>query len=128
MLSHHIAALCAEAGGECQSAVGTDEGLRIAREAPPDVVLCEVDLLIPERMTEWERESRVAGVPLLAVSLTRRQNESPVLAGTPLAGFLYLPALGPVDLTRALAAATRGALAPPDAYRWDADVEPSPAT
>jgi hypothetical protein len=128
MLSHHIAALCADAGGECQAAVGTDEGLRLLRESPPDVILCEVDLLVAERMAEWEQEPRVTGVPLLAVSLTRRQNESPVFAGTPLAGFLYLPALGSADLTRALEVATRGALAPPDAYGWDADVQPNTAT
>jgi hypothetical protein len=127
MLSQHIAARCADVGADCQSAVGVDAGLRLARHTPPHVVLCEVDLLIPGAMDEWERESRLADVPLLAVSLTRRHNESPVLAGSPIAGFLYLPALDVADLSRALSAATgSGTLVPSDAYRWDADAEPTP--
>jgi hypothetical protein len=133
ILSRHIAALCAEAGGDCRIAVGAEEGLRAARLDPPDVVLCEVDLLSPEAISDWEREPGVARVPLLAVSLTRRQNESPALAGTPLAGYLYLPTLGRADLERTLAAAAdRCATAPRNAYRWrlltDPTVrEPTPA-
>ena len=128
MLSRHIAALCADAGGDCRIAVGADDGLRAARHDPPDVVLCEVDLLVPETVSAWEREPCLARVPLLAVSLTRRQNESPVIAGTPLAGFLYLPALCEADLERALFAATgRGATAPPNALRWPSAEAPAPA-
>ena len=128
MLSRHIAALCADAGGDCRIAVGADEGLRAACHEPPDVVLCEVDLLGPEAVSAWERAPGLAHVPLLAVSLTRRQNESPVNAGTPCSGYLYLPALCPADLGRALSAASgRGATAPANALRWPSAEAPAPA-
>ncbi|HSJ63946.1 MAG TPA: response regulator [Gemmatimonadaceae bacterium] len=128
ILSRHIAALCADAGGDCRTAVGSDEGLRSARSEAPDVVLCEVDLLAPEALGDWARELEAARVPLLAVSLTRRQNESPVVAGTLLAGYLYLPTLGRADLSRVLYAATgHGASAPANAYRWSVVAEPTPA-
>jgi DNA-binding response OmpR family regulator len=128
ILSRHIAALCADAGGDCRTAVGSDEGLRAARSESPDVVLCEVDLLAPEAFGQWERELGAERVPLLAVSLTRRQNESPVVAGSLLAGYLYLPTLGRADLSRALNAATgHGASAPANAYQWAAVPEPTPA-
>lgn len=128
VLSRHIATLCADAGGDCRIAVGADEGLRAARRDPPDVVLCEVDLLAPETVSAWEREPGLAQVPLLAVSLTRRQNESPVIAGMPPSGYLYLPALGMSDLRRALSAATgRGATAPANALRWPFAEQSTPA-
>jgi hypothetical protein len=127
MLSQHIAALCTAAGAECQPVVGMVEGMRAARISPPDVVLCEVDLLFPDAMRAWDEDPVVASVPLLAVSLTRRQNESPILLGAPVAGYLYLPTLDERDLARALAASCgRGASAPADAYRWSPDAESAP--
>lgn len=128
-LSGHIARLCAETGAECRTAVGSDAGLRAARLEPPDVVLWEVDLLLPEAVTEYERDPKLARVPMLAVSLTRRQNESPVLPGPLIAGYLYLPSLSREALGRALCAATgRPVVAPDGAYRWQAVPEPAPAS
>lgn len=128
MLSQHIASLCATAAEECTPVVGMQEGMREARVSRPDVVLCEVDLLVPDAMRCWDEDPVVSTVPLLAVSLTRRQNESPNPAGAPVAGYLYLPTLDTRDLARALGAATgSGASAPFGAYRWKHDVE-SPST
>lgn len=127
MLSEHIASLCASAGGVGKPAVGADEGMRLARAVRPHAVLCEVDLLVPETMRTWESDPELGGIPLLAVSLTRRQNEVPMLAGAPVAGYLYLPTLADCDLGRALSAATRGVPAgPSDAYRWNETVERTP--
>lgn len=125
ILSRHIARLCADAGGECRTAVGTDAGLRSARLDPPDVVLCDVDLLLPEVVQEWERDRALAGVPLLAASLTRRPNESPIAPGAPVAGYLYLPTLTRDALGRALCAASGRTVSVPDhAYRWPAAPAP----
>ena len=127
MLSEHIAALCVAAGGVGKPAVGTEEGMRLARAIAPHAVLCEVDLLVPETMRAWETDSQLGVIPLLAVSLTRRQNEVPMLAGAPVSGYLYLPTLADSDLGRALAAAARGVpSAPSGAYRWSATAEPTP--
>lgn len=90
-------------------------------------MLCEVDLLVPETMRAWEADSQLGVIPLLAVSLTRRQNEVPMLAGAPVSGYLYLPTLADSDLGRALTAAARGLPSPPSgAYRWSTAVEPTP--
>lgn len=127
MLSQHLAMVCASAGSESHSAVGVAEGSRLALETHPDVVLCEVDLLVSDTLEAWESDPVLGRLPLLAVSLTRRHNETPILAGTPVAGYLYLPELSTRDLARALSAATgRGATAPDGAYRWKRDEEPTP--
>lgn len=127
ILSHHIAALCTSADADCRPVVGMLDGMQVARVSLPEVVLCEVDLLLPDAMRAWEEDPIVARVPLLAVSLTRRQNESPMLLGAPVAGYLYLPTLDAHDLGRALAAASgHGASAPVEAYRWSHGVESAP--
>lgn len=127
ILSEHIAALCVAAGGIGRPAVGADEGMRLARAISAHAVLCEVDLLMPETMRAWESDPQLGGIPLLAVSLTRRQNEVPMLAGAPVAGYLYLPTLADCDLGRALVAAARGVPSvPPNSYRWSTTVEPTP--
>jgi hypothetical protein len=101
--------------------------MRLARAIAPHAVLCEVDLLVPETMRAWEADSQLGVIPLLAVSLTRRQNEVPMLAGAPVCGYLYLPTLADSDLGRALAAASRGVpSAPSGAYRWSTTAEPTP--
>lgn len=127
MLSQHIASLCTSASVDCHPVVGMIEGMYAARASQPEVVLCEVDLLVPDAMRAWEEDPVVSLVPLLAVSLSRRQNETPMLLGAPVAGYLYLPTLGSHDLGRALAAASgRGTSAPHDAYRWSRDTESAP--
>ena len=72
MLSRHIAALCADAGGDCRIAVGADEGLRAARHEPPDVVLCEVDLLVPETVSACRSESLSCSIASICSSLRTR--------------------------------------------------------
>jgi hypothetical protein len=50
-----------------------------------------------------------------------------MLAGAPVAGYLYLPTLADCDLGRALVAAARGVPSvPPNSYRWSTTVEPTP--
>lgn len=127
ILSQHIASLCTSAGAGCEPVVGMLEGMRVARSGSHEVVLCEVDLLVPDAMRAWDEDPIVASIPLLAVSLTRRQNETPMLLGAPVSGYLYLPTVGPRDLARALGAACgKPVTAPVDAYRWKHGVESAP--
>jgi hypothetical protein len=127
ILSEHIASLCTSAGAQAEPVVGMLEGMRAARRGVHEVVLCEVDLLVPDAMRAWDEDPVVSNIPLLAVSLTRRQNETPMLLGAPVSGYLYLPTVGPQDLARALSAACGiRVTAPADAYRWKHGVESAP--
>lgn len=70
-----------------------------------------MDLLGARPLERWERESRLARVPILAVSLTRRPEEALVPASEGVAGFLYLPTLRAEDARRIL-----GVARPPAGY------------
>jgi hypothetical protein len=65
----------------------------------------------------WSRESVLTGVPVLAVSLTRRPEESVPAELCGLAGVLYLPALDRSSVLALLEGARRprGVDAPQDA-------------
>lgn len=127
MLSEHIASVCTAAGARCEPVVGMPDGMHEARRTLPVVALCEVDLLVPDVMRAWEEDPILAHIPLLAVSLSRRQNETPMLLGAPVAGYLYLPTVSDSDLASALAAACgEPVVAPAGAYRWSRGVESAP--
>lgn len=96
-----------EFGLETACAVGFDEALLAARPVPPDVVVCEYDLLATGSLDRWERDDYLARCPVLAVSLTRRPEEQHLLDVNGIAGFLYLPTLRREDVYKALAGACR---------------------
>ena len=86
------------------SAVGVAEAAAAAAEHRPDVVICEYDLLATHPLREWESDPVLSRVPVIAVSLTRRADESNVLDVNGIAGFHYLPALTPEDARAVLRA------------------------
>ena len=94
-------------GLETTAAVGLDDALAAARESPPDVVLCDYDLLATVALERWERDELLSRRPVIAVSLTRRAAEQPALDVNAIAGCLYLPTLKPDDALRVLAGAAR---------------------
>ena len=94
-------------GLETTAAVGLDEALAAAREAPPDVVLCDYDVLATVPLERWERDELLSRRPVIAVSLTRRAAEQPVVDVNAIAGCLYLPTLKHEDAVRVLAGAAR---------------------
>ena len=106
-LSEHLATVFRGFGLETVSAVGFEEALAAAHPVPPDIVVCEYDLLATTPLERWERDDFLAWLPLIAVSLTRRPAEQHLLDVNGIAGFLYLPTLSRADALKVLAGACR---------------------
>ena len=116
-LSEHLGTYFRELGLTTTCVVGLDEAVRAAQRQVPDLVLCDYDLLATANLGEWEHDARLAGVPLIAVSLTRRPDEVHLLDINAIAGFLYLPTLDARTARRALGlgdATGPGLSAPPE--------------
>jgi hypothetical protein len=74
-LSEHIARYFAEMGVVTTNAVGIDSAEALAGDSPPDVVICDYDVLANVPLEGWERNPLLSGKPVIAVSLTRRAEE-----------------------------------------------------
>ena len=83
--------------------MGFDEALAAARPVPPDVVVCDYDLLATGSLERWEQDDHLGRLPVIAVSLTRRPEEQHLLDVNAIAGFLYLPTLSREDALKVLA-------------------------
>lgn len=99
-LSEHLCRFFREVGAQCEPVVGIIDALAVAGTFEPHLVVAESDLLTPAVLDAWSRERVLHGVPVLAVSLTRRPEESISAEISGLAGVIYLPSL---DQARALA-------------------------
>jgi hypothetical protein len=106
-LSEHLCRYFRGLGADCTAAVGATEALDLATHYEPHVVVCDCDLITPALLDEWAVDARMADVPLLAVSLTRRPEELPPLELLGVAGVLYLPALEPSQVLALVAGAHR---------------------
>ena len=117
-LSEHLCRVFTDVGAVCEPAVGTVDAIRIAARCEPEVVVCEGDLLTPTVLDGWAREPALHRVPVIAVSLTRRPDDTlPVeLATSEWAAVVYLPALSRVQLAGLLSTVRRagGVSAPSD--------------
>jgi hypothetical protein len=92
-LSEHIARYFAEMGVVTTNAVGIDSAEALAGDSPPDVVICDYDVLANVPLEGWERNPLLSGKPVIAVSLTRRAEELHLFDLEGIAAFLYLPTL-----------------------------------
>lgn len=101
-LSEHYARFFGRLGLEAEGVVGLQAAAVIAAQSPPDLVLCEYALLSAGALDGWERDERLGTIPVIAVSLTSRPEEVPLLDAHGVAGFLYLPTLRPEDARRVL--------------------------
>ena len=106
-LSEHFASVFRGLGLDTFSAVGLDEALIAARPIPPDVVICDHDLLATLSLERWEQDELLSRRPVIAVSLTRRPEEQHLLDVNGIAGCIYLPTLSRDDALRLLAGACR---------------------
>lgn len=118
-LSEHYRAYFADIGIRAIPAVGFDEGMALARRERAELVLCDYDLLVSAPLDRWERDVTLRGVPIVAVSLTRRPEDAHALDVNGIAGFLYIPTLTPDEAACMIRAATgRGVRPPADVLRW----------
>ncbi|GAC1689196.1 MAG: hypothetical protein NVS9B3_07730 [Gemmatimonadaceae bacterium] len=93
LLSDHLRTYVEGLGLETAAAIGMEEAAALARETSPDVVICDHDLLATRPLGVWESDERLARVPIVAVSLTRRPDDVHLLDVNGIGGFLYLPTL-----------------------------------
>ena len=110
-LSEHYARFFGRLGMATEGVVGLEAAVRSAEQAPPDLVICEYGVLSEGALSAWEAHPVLGLVPVMAVSLTSRPEEVPLLDAHGVAGFLYLPMLRPEDARRGLPTA-----APPAGY------------
>jgi hypothetical protein len=107
VLGQHLASLFQDFGATTCAAVGLAEALEVAHAFLPQAVVCDYDLLATVSLADWERDPLLSGVPIIAVSLTRRPEEAHLLDVNNVAGFLYLPSLEREDGMRLVAALRR---------------------
>jgi hypothetical protein len=107
-LSEHFCRLFRPLGVDAEPVVGLDAALALARQSPPDAVVCDYDLLATSSIEAWEREAGLRRVPLVAVSMTRRPDAEHLLDINAIAGFFYLPTLSREDAARLMELVQRG--------------------
>jgi hypothetical protein len=103
-LSEHFGCFFRRLGVDTECVVGVTDAVEVAHRHRPDVVFCEYDLLATVPLEPWERDPFLSGVPVIAVSLTRRADEMHLLDVNNIAGFFYLPLLTDEDARRLLRA------------------------
>ena len=113
-LSEHLCRYFRGLGADCAPAVG-------AAELEPHAVVCDSDLITPALLDSWAAEPVLSQVPVLAVSLTRRPEESAPAELNGLAAVIYLPSIEREQVVALLAGLhrPRGVTAPP-AWRMSA--------
>jgi hypothetical protein len=114
-LSEHLARYFSQMGVITSQAVGL-ESTRSGFATPPDVVICDYDLLASLPLEQWEKDGLLSNTPVVAVSLTRQSEELHLFNSSGIAGFLYLPTLEEtpaLKILRAAAARSKFKLAAP---------------
>ncbi len=106
-LSEHLCRFFSDLGSDCEPVVGIANALAVGSTFEPHLVIAESDLLSPAVLEAWSRETVLAGVPVLAVSLTRRPEESIPADLCGLAGVIYLPTLDRASVMALLEGASR---------------------
>lgn len=125
-LSEHLCRVFGAVGALCEPAVGPAEVPARAARFEPTVVICEGDLLTPQVLASWARESALSGVPVIAVSMTPRSDDliAADLSAADPAAAIYLPSLDRAQLVALLESVRRprGVSAPIDWRLQDAPV------
>lgn len=116
-LSEHLCRFFDKLGAECTPAVGVAEVVAVAEWFDPHVIVADCDLLSSNLLDEWSRLPSLREVSVVAVSLTRRPEESvaPDICGS--SAVVYLPRLGREQALALIAGADRprGVVIPPGA-------------
>lgn len=92
-LSEHLCRIFGELGVQCEPVVGVAAAGAAAERFEPHLLVVEDSLLIPSVLDDWETLSVMRDVPVLAVSFTRRPEESMAVSPSGISGVIYLPSL-----------------------------------
>lgn len=103
-LSEHLCRFFESLGVDSVPCAGLPEAAALVPVHEPDAIICDYDLLATISLADWEHDSKLSDVPMIAVSLTRHPGEAHLLDINGIAGFLYLPTLDREDARRLLAA------------------------
>ena len=117
-LADHISAFFRAIGLAAEPAVGLHAAMSEARRRGPDVVVCDYDLLTPTWLGTWNGDALLRGIPMVAVSLTRRAEEVNLGSLPGVTDFLYLPTLDRENALRVIGRA-RPPVAPPPGSGYD---------
>lgn len=98
ILSDHLRRFFGRFDLETSCAVGIEGAALAARAVRPDVVICDYDLLATLPLDAWENDALLSRTPVVAVSMTRRPDETHLLDVNGIGGFLYLPTLRREDV------------------------------
>ena len=120
-LADHISAFFRAIGLVAEPVVGLEPALARARRLAPDLVVCDYDMLTAAWLAEWKRDAQLAGIPIVAVSLTRRPEEVNLGAAAGIADFLYLPTIDRESALRVIRSARP--VAPPPGSGYDRPIQ-----
>lgn len=118
-LSDHFCRYFRALGLECEPAVGVAEARAAAAAAAPQVMVADSQLLTQGLLDSWASDPVLRGIPVVAVSLSRRPDEAILMDPCVVVGALYLPSLEPEVARALLERAQRerpGVQAPRDAF------------
>jgi hypothetical protein len=104
-LTGHFSRYFAALGVRTSEMVGLNCASEVADRTPPDVVICDYDLLATLPLRKWEQHPLLSKIPIVAASLTRKSQELHLMDVDVIAGFLYLPTLEPSQALQILRAA-----------------------
>ena len=107
-LSDHLAGFFSRFGLQTRGIVGIPAAVAALSDDRPDVIICDYDLLAALPLDDLDHAIAFASIPVLAVSMTRREQEMNLLDISGIGGFLYLPTLD-ADSVRRVLEMTRGA-------------------
>jgi len=92
-LGDHLARYFEQFGLETTYAVGLEGAIAVSRRVRPELVICDYDLLATMPLDAWENDALLSRTPVVAVSMTRRPDETHLMDVNGIGGFLYLPTL-----------------------------------
>jgi hypothetical protein len=92
-LSEHLCRFFRDVGAHCEPAVGVAAAAKVAGGFEPHLLVADSDLLNPAVLDAWSASPSLRTVPVLAVSLTRRPEDSVPADVGGYAGVIYLPGL-----------------------------------
>ncbi|HEY4306120.1 MAG TPA: hypothetical protein VGM82_16735 [Gemmatimonadaceae bacterium] len=107
ILSEHLSRFFERFDVAAAPVVGMRQARTTISSYDPDLVLCDYDLLTPTQLALWRADPSASGVPIVALSMSKRLNEIVPIDARGVYGFLYLPTLDPATVRTLFASLRR---------------------